>query len=64
MKTPERTCFVCRNKAEKNHLIRVVKQKNGQITIDETYKINGRGMYICKNKDCIAKAIKTKAVSI
>ena len=63
MGCPERTCSVCRTKAVKGEFVRVVKEPNGQISIDETYKKNGRGMYICKTKDCIAKAIKTKAVS-
>ena len=63
MKSPERTCMACRNKSEKGDLIRIVKEKKGQISIDNTYKINGRGMYICKNKECIQKAIKTRAVS-
>ena len=62
MKT-ERTCMACRNKAEKDAFIRVVKEPDGNICIDNTYKKNGRGMYICKNKECVGKAIKTRAVS-
>ena len=59
----ERTCMVCRTKAVKGNFVRVVKEPNGNISIDETYKINGRGMYICRNQECISKAIKTRAVS-
>jgi len=59
----ERTCMVCRTKAVKNEFVRVVKEPNGKISIDQTYKINGRGMYVCKTQECISKAIKTKAVS-
>lgn len=60
---PERTCMVCRTKAEKGAFIRIVKEKNGQISIDNTQKKDGRGMYICKTQQCISKAIKSRAVS-
>ena len=63
MKCPERTCSVCRKKAEKGAFIRIVKEPDGNISIDNTYKKNGRGMYICSNQECISKAIKTRAVS-
>ena len=64
MNSPERTCAVCRKKAEKGAFIRIVKEINGQVSIDNTQKKDGRGMYICNNKECIFKAIKSKAVSI
>lgn len=63
MSCPERMCMSCRSKAVKESLIRIVKDKNGQINIDNSKKQDGRGMYICNNKECIEKAIKTKAVS-
>ena len=63
MNCPERTCSVCRKKAEKGAFIRIVKEPDGKISIDNTYKKNGRGMYVCRNSDCISKAIKTRAVS-
>ena len=59
----ERTCMACRSKFEKGNLLRIVKEPNGNISIDESYKVNGRGMYICKNKECINKVIKTRAIS-
>ena len=59
----ERTCMACRCKFEKGNLLRIVKEPNGKISIDESHKVNGRGMYICKNKECINKAIKSSAVS-
>jgi len=60
---PERMCAVCRKKGDKNSFIRVVKQKEGQIIIDASYKLNGRGVYICNNQDCVSKAIKSKAIN-
>ena len=60
---PERTCAACRSKAPKQNLIRIVKNKNNEIFIDENHKIDGRGMYICLNEDCVNRAIKTKAIN-
>lgn len=61
-KQPERTCAVCRKKASKDQFIKIVRA-GGEIKIDREQKINGRGMYICKDGDCIVKAVKTKAVN-
>ena len=59
-KQPQRTCMGCNAKKDKKDLIRIVKNKNGQITIDKTGKLEGRGAYICDNKDCLEKIIKSK----
>lgn len=60
---PLRMCVVCRQMKEKHELIRVVKNKDGDIFLDETFKANGRGAYICKNDECIKKCIKTKTLN-
>lgn len=57
---PERTCIGCNEKKEKNKLIRIVKDQEGNIDVDLTGKSNGRGAYICKNIECLEKAMKTK----
>ena len=59
-KVPERTCIGCNETKPKKELIRIVKNKEGQIFIDKTGKANGRGAYICNNIECLEKAIKTK----
>lgn len=59
-KQPQRTCMGCNSKKDKKDLIRIVKNKSGQITIDKTGKLEGRGAYICDNKDCLEKIIKSK----
>ena len=46
----------------KKELLRVVKTSEGEISIDETGKKNGRGAYICKSLDCLEKAIKAKRI--
>jgi len=57
---PQRTCIGCNTKKNKNELIRIVKDKNGNINVDKTGKSAGRGAYICDNVECLDKAIKTK----
>ena len=57
-----RTCVVTKEQFEKKDLLRIVKNKEGQIFVDETGKQNGRGAYIKKDIDTLEKAIKTKAL--
>lgn len=59
-KIVQRMCMGCNNKKDKKDLIRIVLSKNGEITIDKTGKLEGRGAYICDNIDCLEKVIKTK----
>ena len=59
-KIPQRTCIGCNSQKSKKELIRVVKNKEGTISIDKTGKAEGRGAYICNNIECLEKAIKTK----
>ena len=59
-KVPLRRCLGCFESKPKNELIRVVKSKDGEITLDKTGKKQGRGAYICYNKECLEKIIKAK----
>jgi predicted RNA-binding protein YlxR (DUF448 family) len=61
-KVPLRTCVVTREKLEKKDLLRIVKNNEGEVFVDETGKANGRGAYIKKDIDTLEKAIKTKAL--
>ena len=62
-KIPMRMCTGCREMKPKKELVRIVKTVDGSITVDFTGKVNGRGAYICKNKECLEKVKKTGAVS-
>ena len=62
-KIPLRMCIACRTMQEKNSLLRVVKNNQGEIFVDFTNKANGRGAYVCNNKDCFDKCVKTKALN-
>ena len=59
-KIPQRTCIGCNEIKPKKELIRIVKNKLGEISVDNTGKKEGRGAYICNNIECLEKAIKTK----
>lgn len=62
-KVPQRKCIVCQDRDSKKELMRIVKNKEGEIFIDLTKKANGRGAYICQSVECLEKAIKTKALN-
>ncbi len=61
-KIPLRKCLGCHEMVAKNELIRIVKDKDDNFTIDVTGKMNGRGAYICKKAECLSKAIKNKSL--
>ena len=56
----QRTCMGCHEKKDKKDLIRIVKNKENQISIDKTGKAQGRGAYICDDINCLEKIIKSK----
>lgn len=58
-----RMCIVCRGQSDKKTLLRIVKNKDGEIFVDKTGKANGRGAYVCKSKDCFEKLCKQKALN-
>ena len=59
-KQPQRTCMGCNQKKDKNQLIRIVKNKDNEISIDRTGKKEGRGAYICDDVTCLEKLRKSK----
>lgn len=60
-KIPLRMCLGCQEMKPKKELIRIVRSaENGEIKIDLTGKMAGRGAYICKNIGCFEKAYKAK----
>ena len=59
-KQPQRTCMGCNQKKDKKDLVRIVKNKENEINVDRTGKLDGRGAYICDNIECLEKVIKTK----
>lgn len=59
-KPPVRMCIACRGAYEKKQMLRIVKDKDGNISFDFTGKKAGRGAYICDKPECIEKCVKNK----
>lgn len=55
---PLRKCVGCGEMIGKKGAVRVVRDKDGNISIDPTGKKSGRGAYICKDKSCLEQARK------
>ena len=62
-KIPERQCMGCNARFPKSTLLRVVRDPDGNVSLDFTGKKSGRGAYICKNVACLKKAQKTKRLA-
>ena len=61
-KIPLRKCTGCGEMKPKKELVRVIKTVDEQILMDLTGKMNGRGAYVCRDEECLKRAIKTKAI--
>lgn len=59
---PVRTCIVCHTHDAKRALTRVVRAADG-VFIDPTGKANGRGAYLCDNRECWERAVKTDVLA-
>lgn len=59
-KVPMRKCVGCSQMKDKRELVRIVRSKEGEISLDLTGKKPGRGAYICKSAACLTKAQKAK----
>lgn len=62
-KIPERQCMGCNEKKPKPDLLRVVRAPDGSVSLDFTGKKSGRGAYICRDVNCLRKAVKTRRLS-
>ena len=61
-KPPIRQCIGCREQKPKNELLRVVRTPEGTVLLDFRGKVSGRGAYLCRNTDCLKRAIKSRAL--
>ena len=57
---PLRTCIACREIKNKQDLIRLVKTPDKHLEIDLGGRREGRGMYICRKRECWEKALGDK----
>lgn len=61
-KIPMRKCMGCGEMKDKRTLVRVVRSKEGEISLDLSGKKPGRGAYVCKSAACLSKAQKRKSI--
>ena len=62
-KIPLRTCVVTKENLPKSELLRVVRTPEGNVVVDETGKLNGRGAYIKKDLEVLELAKKSKVLA-
>ncbi|WMI81688.1 RNase P modulator RnpM [Anaerotignum sp. MB30-C6] len=61
-KIPLRKCTGCQEMKSKKELIRIVRNDEGEFSLDRTGKKPGRGAYICSDSECLTKAQKSKGL--
>ncbi|MEY8390818.1 YlxR family protein [Lachnospiraceae bacterium] len=61
-KIPMRRCVGCGEMKCKKELFRIIKNAENEIFLDITGKKNGRGAYICPNRECLTQAIKSRGL--
>lgn len=57
-KVPLRKCVVTGDSLPKKSMIRVVRSKEGEVSVDVTGKKSGRGAYISKSEEAVETARK------
>ena len=61
-KVPMRQCIGCGCMKSKKEMMRVLKDAEGNISLDVTGKKNGRGAYLCISEECLKKAKKNRGL--
>jgi hypothetical protein len=62
-KVPQRKCVITNEMKPKKDLIRVVRNKEGDVFVDPTGKKNGRGAYLSRDPEVIAKAEESQILN-
>ena len=59
-KIPMRSCVITKEKLPKNELLRIVRDKENNVFVDQTGKAGGRGAYIKKDLNVLNTARSKK----
>jgi predicted RNA-binding protein YlxR (DUF448 family) len=62
-KVPLRKCVATGEMKPKKELVRIVRSKEGEVSVDPTGKKNGRGAYLSLDKDAILQAKKKNVLA-
>lgn len=57
-KIPQRQCVACGQVRPKRDLVRVVRTPAGDVRVDATGKVSGRGAYVCPDAACVDRAVR------
>ena len=63
-KIPMRQCVGCGEMKSKKEMMRVLKTSEDAIVLDTTGRKNGRGAYLCVNRECLIKARKNRVLEL
>lgn len=61
-KIPMRLCIGCGVSKSKKEMMRILRTAEDTFVLDVTGRMNGRGAYLCKDEECLKKAIKSKGL--
>ena len=61
-KVPLRQCIGCGEMKGKKEMIRILKTEAEGVVLDATGRKNGRGAYVCPNRECVQKAVKSRGL--
>ncbi len=59
-RVPLRKCLGCGEMIGKKGAVRIVRSKEGEISLDSTGKKAGRGAYICRDAECFSQVRKAR----
>jgi len=62
-KVPMRRCIGCMASKPKKECLRICRTPEGELRVDVTGKLNGRGAYICKDAACFEKMVKGRKLN-
>ena len=57
-----RKCVGCQEMKSKKEMIRVIRTAENEFVLDATGKKNGRGAYLCPDRECLKKAVKSRGL--
>jgi predicted RNA-binding protein YlxR (DUF448 family) len=53
----------CRTARPKRDLQRIVRTPDGSVVVDDTGRLAGRGAYVCRTGECLARAFDKGAIA-
>jgi predicted RNA-binding protein YlxR (DUF448 family) len=59
---PTRTCVACRTERQKRDLVRIVRAPDGNVMLDLSGRLPGRGAYLCADGSCWANAVRKRSI--